>query len=471
MAVTNRLTSRWYFAAYTVDSRFAGKSRKTGSNLNSRYSTYERVSRDKYAHKSMGDGFTPLMVEESVLHYKSSTELREAPNQSSSASHDRQNTIQPKLRIILMQTQAENAGAQEISRLLGSGLTARGYDVFNLFFFRKSDSFDEPPNTLYCAPRRPGNPLALLQMLWQLASHIRTIKPDVVLTFQHFGNVIGAGVSRLVSRAPVIANQVSSAMSMSWPVRAADIVMGSVGFFTCITLNSRDMEREYARYPARYRSRMKHVPHGFDDKSRGLQKEIARQQFKLPPDCVLLGCAARLHPHKRLDAAIRLLADTPSWHLALAGQGADEERLKALADELKVNDRLHFIGEIPPQRMADFLACLDVFVFPSQAETFGLAAVEAASAGIPCVVNDLHVLREVLSFDGKPAAMFVDAADQAALSAAVSSILADGALSAELRQRAKGLKSRYSLDTMVDEYVRILDEATRADMDEMVGRT
>ncbi|WP_082747711.1 glycosyltransferase family 4 protein [Bradyrhizobium macuxiense] len=429
-----------------------------GSNLNTRYSTYERVSRDKYQHKNEGDASTPPTAEDSVLHYKPGTDLREATRQSSSASCDRQNKIQPKRRVILMQTQAENAGAQEISRLLGSGLTARGYEVFNLFFFRKSDSFDEPPNTLYCSMSRPGNPLALLKMLWTLAGHIRTIKPDAVLTFQHFGNVIGAGVSRLVSRAPVIANQVSSALSMSRPVRTADIVMGSLGFFTCITLNSRDMEREYARYPAPYRSRMKHVPHGFDDKSQSLPKEIARQQFKLPPDHVLLGCAARLHPHKRLDAVIRLLAGEPSWHLALAGQGADEERLRTLADELKVTDRLHFIGEIPPRQMADFLACLDVFVFPSQAETFGLAAVEASSAGIPCVVNDLPVLREVLSFAGKPAAIFVDAADQAELSAAVSRVLTDSALSTELRQSAKGLKSRYSLDSMVDEYVHILDE-------------
>jgi len=424
------------------------------SNLNTRYSLYERSSRD-HERKNEGDESTPSRGEESVLHYTPSTELREAP----AASRDRSNASKPALRVVLVQTQAENAGAQEISRLLGAGLVARGYDVSNLFFFRKSDSFDEPPNTFYCAPSRPGNPLALLRMLWTLAGHLRAIKPDIVLTFQHFGNVIGGGVARLVGRAPVIANQVSSALSMSWPVRAADIAMGSTGVFKSITLNSQDMQREYARYPAPYRSRMKHVPHGFDDKSHSLPKHVARQQFKLPPDRVLLGCAARLHPHKRLDAAIRLLAGEPSWHLALAGQGADEGRLRGLAEELEVSDRTHFIGEIPPRQMADFLACLDVFVFPTQAETFGLAAVEAASAGIPCVVNDLPVLREVLSFEGRPAAIFVDASNQAALSAAVSRILTDKTLNEALGQSAKGLRSRYSVDSMVEEYVQILDAA------------
>lgn len=389
-----------------------------------------------------------------MLHYQPNKKLGE----TSATALARSNGSEPKLHVLLAQTQAENAGAQEISRLLGAGLTARGYRVTNLFFFRKSDSFDEPPDTLYCAASRPGNPAALLRMLWTLGRHISTIKPDAVLTFQHFGNAIGGGVTRLVSRAPVIANQVSSALSMSWPVRTADIVMGSLGFFDRITLNSQDMQREYSRYPAAYRSRMVHVPHGFDDKALTLSKTAARQEFNLPPDHVLLGCAARLHPHKRLDAAIRLLPDEPSWHLALAGQGADEARLRLLASELKVSDRLHLLGEIAPSRMADFLACLDVFVFPTQAETFGLAAVEAANAGVPSVVTDLPVLREVLSYEGRPTALFVDASDHTKLSAAVSRLLTDQHLSDELRQNAKGLRLRYSVDAMVEEYVRILNQ-------------
>jgi glycosyltransferase involved in cell wall biosynthesis len=402
----------------------------------------------------------PERVEEYVLHYRPGTASGELS--ASTAPRDLTGTPKATRRIILIQTQAENAGAQEISRLVGAGLTARGYDVYNLFFFRKSDSFDEPPNTFYCAPSRPGNPIAFLRFLWTLGRHIRKIRPDAVLTFQHFGNVIGGAVSRLVSRAPVVANQVSSGMSMRWPVRAADIAMGSLGVFDSITVNSVDMQREYARYPAAYRSRMIHVAHGFDDKSLAISKETARQKFGLPVDCVLLGCAARLHPHKRLDAAIRLLAREPSWRLALAGQGSDEGRLRHLADELNVSDRLHFIGEITPQRVAEFLACLDVFVFPSQAETFGLAAVEAASAGVPSVVTDLPVLREVLSVEGKPAAVFVDASDDAKLSAAVSGVLADHTLREELRRNAQGLKSRYSVATMVEEYVRIIGEAMTA---------
>ncbi len=59
-------------------------------------------------------------------------------------------------------------------------------------------------------------------------------------------------------------------------------------------------------------------------------------------------------------------------------------------------------------------------MFPTQAETLALRRVEAASAGVPSVVNDLAVLREVLSVDGKAGGAVRRCADNAKLSAAVS---------------------------------------------------
>jgi glycosyltransferase involved in cell wall biosynthesis len=367
--------------------------------------------------------------------------------------------IKQRLRILVVQTQAENAGAQEISRLVGAGLNARGFDVHNLFFFLQSASFEAPPNTSYCAPSRPGNPLALLRFLWRLARAIRKMRPDAILTFQHYGNTIGGAVARLVSPAPVIANQVSARLTMNRLVRAVDAAMGSFGMFKCITVNSQDMYREYSRYPLGYRRRLKHVAHGFDQKSTKMSKAAARQLYDLPGYAIVLGCVARLHPLKQLDAAIRILADRPQWNLAIAGQGPDEATLRQLATELGVANRVYFVGEIAPEQVGTFLACLDVFVFPSRAETFGLAAVEAAHAGVPVVANDLPVLREVLSYQGAPAAVFVDASDTAMLATAVSRVLADTALNDTLKQNARGLRLRYSVDAMVDDYVRIVEDA------------
>ena len=347
-------------------------------------------------------------------------------------------------RILLVQMQAENAGAQEITRLLGSGLAARGYDVHNLFFFRKSETFTEPPNTVYCVQGRPSSLPALLRFFKSLAGHIRRTRPDVILTFQHYGNILAGPVAKAVSPAPIVANQVSALPTMNRLVR----------------LNSQDVKRVYSAYPKPYSSRIVYVAHGFEARTSQLNQAQARQAFGLPDKVTLLGCVARLHPLKGLDTAIRMLTLHPDWHLALLGQGADKERLQALAHELKVTDRVRFVGEVSPDRIGDFLACLDVFVFPSAAETFGLAAVEAAQAGIPVVANDLPVLREVLSFEDQPAALFADAARPDDFARATANVLEDEVLRSSLRQTAQCLKSRYSVDAMVDDYVRIFARLT-----------
>jgi L-malate glycosyltransferase len=360
------------------------------------------------------------------------------------------------LRILLVQTQAENAGAQEIARVLGGGLAAKGHEVSNLFFFKKSATFSEQPNTVYCAKGRPSSLSELMRLLFNLARHIRRTRPDVILTFQHYGNTIAAPIAKLVSGAPVVANQVSALRTMNGLVRTFDLMLGLTGIFKAITVNSNDVRQVYEAYPKTYRDKLVHVAHGFAERTSRLSKTKARMLFGLPGNAVLLGCVARLHPLKGLDHAVRMLPLEPGWHLALLGQGADKARLTELAGQLGVTDRVHFMGEVDPDRIGDFLAALDVFVFPSLAETFGLAAVEAAQAGVPVVANDLPVLREVLAVDGKPAALLVDTANTNEFATTVSLALNDQGLRASLRQNGQRLKSLYSIDRMVKDYERIL---------------
>ena len=77
--------------------------------------------------------------------------------------------------------------------------------------------------------------------------HIREARPDVILTFQHYGNTIAAPIAKLVTSAPVVANQVSAIQTMNWPVRMIDLVLGSSGLFKAITVNSADVARMYAK--------------------------------------------------------------------------------------------------------------------------------------------------------------------------------------------------------------------------------
>ena len=363
-----------------------------------------------------------------------------------------------KARVVLLQTQAEAGGAQEISRILGAGLTAQGYEVHYGFFFRRTAAYDAQLNTFFCARERPASPWSVARMFIALVRHLKQLQPDAVVCFQHYGNVVGTLAARLAGARMVITNRNSPGSFIPGWLHALDLTLGVAGWFQAVVVNSSSIEKEYAGYPRRYRKRVVRIDHGFESKTTGLNRDEARKLFGLPADVVLLGSAARFHPSKNLEAAIRLLADR-DWHLALAGQGAAREQLIDTARSLGVLDRLHLVGELPAERVGDFLGALDVFVFPSLIETFGLAVVEAAQAGIPVVTNDLDVLREVLAVEGEPCALFVDANDTRAFAEGVRRILHDRHLRAQLTSRATKLSSRYSLDAMVRRYAALIEPA------------
>jgi glycosyltransferase involved in cell wall biosynthesis len=362
-----------------------------------------------------------------------------------------------KARVVLLQTQAEAAGAQEVSRILGQGLEAKGYVVHHIFLYRRTAAFDRQANTLFCWPQRPASAPSLVRMFIALVRHLKILRPDAVLCFQHYGNIVGAAAAKVAGIDVVVANRTTPKSLVPRWASGMDLLFGCTGLFARVVVNSGAVEEEYRGYPRRYRSRIARIDHGFACKTTDLSRAEARLSLGLPADVVMLGCVARLHPLKNQTAAIRLLPLEPDWHLALAGQGADRARLAGLAASLGLADRVHFAGELAVDRIAAFLRSLDVFVFPTRAETFGLAVVEAAQAGVPVVANDIEVLREVLAADGNPCALFVDADDAGAFAAAVRRLLADSDLRASLTSHGTKLAQRYSIEAMVDHYAALIE--------------
>ena len=151
---------------------------------------------------------------------------------------------------MLVQTQAEGAGAQEITRILGHGLTARGYEVHHVFFFRRTGAFDQQPNTHFCALERPSDLRSLYRMVRNLLRHMREVRPGAVLTFQHYGNLLGTVAARLTGsrrgdRQPRVGPRW---LEPAW-TRALDFVFGSTGLFDRVVVNSQAVADEYDSHP------------------------------------------------------------------------------------------------------------------------------------------------------------------------------------------------------------------------------
>ena len=130
----------------------------------------------------------------------------------------------------------------------------------------------------------------------------------------------------------------------------------------------------------------------------GVSREESRKFFGLPPDGWLWGTAGRLRPVKCHDILLSAWAKGGlgrlGGHLAIAGSGDLRPQLEALAERLKIDQEVHFLGQI--WDIPKFLAGLDGFVFPSRREGLGLALIEAMAAGLPVVATAAGGTSEVI---------------------------------------------------------------------------
>ncbi len=132
----------------------------------------------------------------------------------------------------------------------------------------------------------------------------------------------------------------------------------------------------------------------------------------------------RLTEQKRVGLALEALARLdPEVRLTIVGDGPDRGYLERRAAELRLGDRVRFLGMIAPGAVGATLATADLFVFPAQAEGLGLSAMEALAAGVPVVAcTDGGGVLDVVS---EPGAGRVVAPDPAAIASGIRAVLAD----------------------------------------------
>jgi N-acetyl-alpha-D-glucosaminyl L-malate synthase BshA len=175
---------------------------------------------------------------------------------------------------------------------------------------------------------------------------------------------------------------------------------------------------------------------------------------------------SNFRPLKRLGDVVRVFARVRAAHdvrLRLVGNGPDRAATEALARALGVAKDVDFLGEREdlPALIADAAA----FLLPSETESFGLAALEALSSGVPVVASRVGGLPEVVR-DGEDGFLHA-VGDRDAMAASIARLVGEPALRARFgaAARARAL-SDFRTEPAVDRYEaiyrRVLSWAPRA---------
>jgi teichuronic acid biosynthesis glycosyltransferase TuaC len=135
---------------------------------------------------------------------------------------------------------------------------------------------------------------------------------------------------------------------------------------------------------------------GIAARSRALgaeRTEVVHLGTDLPPTraepgttLVTVGHLVARKRHADVLRALWLLrASHPDVHWDVIGDGPERGSLRALADELGLNGRVRFLGQLPPAAARAAAQAAGVFVLPSVDEAFGVAYVEAMAGAVPAI--------------------------------------------------------------------------------------
>ena len=166
----------------------------------------------------------------------------------------------------------------------------------------------------------------------------------------------------------------------------------------------------------------------------------------------------RLAAEKNHAQLVRLLAAQPEqsrpW-LVFVGDGPARPDLEALTKELKLTDRVRFVGMVKPDEVPRWYRVGDIFVSASQSETQGLTYFEGMACGLPVLCRADPCLDGVVEsgFNGW------QWKDEAEFASALNTIISDPALRGQLHQNALTTAARYSAEHFAQQVLDAYQQA------------
>ena len=173
----------------------------------------------------------------------------------------------------------------------------------------------------------------------------------------------------------------------------------------------------------------------------------------------LLVHVSNFRPVKRPADCIEILAKVreggENARLIMVGDGPERSAVYYHAEQLGMEEHTVFVGK--QANIAEYLGVADVFLLPSELESFGLAALEALACEVPVIATRIGGIPEVVN-DGE-SGFLSDIGDVAKMSADTLLLLGD-----EQKRRAFGTRGRelsvqrYSTDNIIPQYIAFYEK-------------
>ena len=380
------------------------------------------------------------------------------------------------LRVLHPITRLTLGGSSENTIASCVALDRAGYQCLVATSFRESDASSlDDARRRGCrvvdipALGREIAPLGDLAALAELVRSIRRERPAIVHTHTSKAGFIGR-LAAVIARVPAVIHQPHGHIFYGYysPRRTAVFTalerMAARWTDRIITLTDRGAAEHLARGIGRAEQYVT-VPSGVPTaelRATAPPRGEARARLGLDPDAFVVVGLGRLVPIKGFDLLVRALPavaeQVPSARVLLVGDGAERQRLEAVAASLDVTRQLRLAGETLD--VAAYLAAADVVAVPSRNEGMGRVIVEAMALGLPVVATAVGGIPDVVT-DGE-CGRLIAPEDVDALSAALIELGRDPALRRKLGEAAVRRAEAFSTSVAREKLLAVYAALVRA---------
>lgn len=352
------------------------------------------------------------------------------------------------MKIVQIVTQMENGGAQRVAYLLHQALQKRGHESELCFLYTKRPTYERESGVCSLFNRQPnGSDYFLIAK--RLYSWIRKRRPDAVIAHTHYANILALSVGRLARVRVRVAVQHNPVQTYPGISRQADWLCGVLGIYTKQVAVSDAVVKSMQAYPSRYRRTVERVYNGITFNENG--SALLSAQNVVPRSSPKILHVGRFSAQKNHGALLEVLTRLPKASLVLVGDGEDKKFIERRVHDMKLQDRVTFLGEIGPEEVRAVMGLCDLFMFPSFYEAMPMALLEAMATGMPIVASDIPANRELLNGTG-----LLRTPDPDQFASAAAGLLADSKYASELGKQAAERASHFTVAAMTDGYERIL---------------
>jgi len=200
--------------------------------------------------------------------------------------------------------------------------------------------------------------------------------------------------------------------------------------------------------------RVKVIPNGIDTAAfANTPRADALRGIIKRKDELWVGTLAGLRSVKNLPALVRAFAPLPEpWQLVIVGEGPELDAIRAEAERLGIEHRVHLPGFV--RDPAHYIGLFDVFALSSRSEQSPISLVEAMAAGKPVAAPAVGDIAAMVSDANRP--LITPAGDEPALAGALTALAQDSALRVRLGKANRAqAHARFDEKPMIEAYRRL----------------